>query len=102
VLERLGELRAAVDGHRKVYMRYHGYEADETERVVRPLGLFFWGYGWALVGWCELREGFRQFRLDRVVEQRVLGETFVEEPGKTLEDFYREVESDVKNEGRGS
>jgi predicted DNA-binding transcriptional regulator YafY len=96
VLERLGELRAAVDGHCKVYMRYRGYEAEETERVVRPLGLFFWGYGWALVAWCELRVGFRQFRLDRVIELRVLEETFAEEPGKTLDDFYAEVENEGK------
>ena len=96
VLERLGELRAAVDGHCKVYMRYQGYEAEETERVVRPLGLFFWGYGWALVAWCEMRVGFRQFRLDRVVELKVLEETFEVEAGKTLEDFYAEVEAEEK------
>lgn len=94
VLERLGELRSAVDAHRKVYLRYRGFEAEETQRTVRPLGLFFWGYGWTLVAWCELRAGFRHFRLDRIVQQRLLEERFTDEPGKTLEDFYRELENE--------
>ncbi|MGE0059944.1 MAG: helix-turn-helix transcriptional regulator, partial [Dehalococcoidia bacterium] len=64
----------------------------ETERVVRPLGLFFWGFGWSLVGWCELRQGLRQFRLDRVLTQKILDDTFEEEDGKRLDDFYAEIE----------
>ncbi|MGE0685761.1 MAG: helix-turn-helix transcriptional regulator, partial [Dehalococcoidia bacterium] len=92
VLEHLGGLRSAVDGRRKVFFRYRDTGGVETERVVRPLGLFFWGYGWSLVGWCELRQGFRQFRLDRVLTQKILDDTFEEEDGKRLEDFYAEIE----------
>jgi len=97
VLERLGELRAALDGHYKVFLHYRDTDGVETERVVRPLGLFFWGYGWALVAWCELRVGFRQFRLDRVVALKVLGERFEEERGKTLDDFYAAIEAEHRD-----
>lgn len=58
---------------------------------MRPLGLFFWGSTWSLSAWCELRDNFRSFRLDRVVELRVLEARFVDEPGKLLDDlFHRE------------
>jgi predicted DNA-binding transcriptional regulator YafY len=100
VLERLGELRAAVDGRRKAALCYRDTEGVETQRTVRPLGLFFWGYGWSLVAWCELRDGFRQFRLDRVVNLQVLNDTFEEEPGKRLDDFYAEIERE--SEGRAN
>lgn len=58
-----------------------------TERTVRPLGVFFWGRTWTLAAWCELRNDFRNFRLDRAAESTVLDQTFEEEPGKTLRDL---------------
>lgn len=34
--------------------------------MIRPLILYFWGKTWTLGAWCELREGFRSFRVDRM------------------------------------
>ncbi|WED27232.1 HTH domain-containing protein [Vibrio sp. DW001] len=41
-------------------------EETQTQRAIRPLGLAFWGNGWTLASWCEIREDFRVFRLDRI------------------------------------
>ncbi len=98
VVEGLATLRGAIDGSRKTWLCYVDAERGRTERVVRPLGLFFWGSTWSLEAWCELRADFRSFRLDRVAELRVLEETFAEEPGRTLSDFFRMMEAE---EGHG-
>ncbi|MBK9573277.1 MAG: WYL domain-containing protein [Rhodoferax sp.] len=37
-----------------------------SQRSVRPLGCFYWGKVWTLAAWCEMRHGFRSFRLDRM------------------------------------
>jgi predicted DNA-binding transcriptional regulator YafY len=42
---------------------------------------------WLLIAWCELRDDFRAFRLDRMREMTVLEARFAEERGKTLHDF---------------
>ncbi len=94
VLARLGEYRKAVEDRRKVWLNYRDAEEAETERVVRPLGLFFWGSTWTLTAWCELRTDFRDFRLDRVVESQVLDDRFQEESGRTLEDFFKAMASE--------
>ena len=94
VARRLGEYRPAIDERKKIHMRYVDVKGAETERTVRPLGLFFWGSVWSLSAWCELREDFRDFRLDRVTESAVLDETFAVEPGKELEDFFRRLEEE--------
>jgi len=60
-----------------------------TERVVRPLACLFWGPVWTLAAWCELREDFRSFRVDRIEALTVLDERFRDEPGKTLSDLQR-------------
>ena len=58
-----------------------------TERTVRPLGVFFWGRTWTLAAWCELRNDFRNFRLDRASDSTLLDDRFDDEPGKTLRDL---------------
>ena len=92
VMSALASLRAAIDVHQKAWMSYTAGEGDQTQRTVRPLGLFFWGYTWSLTAWCELRDDFRSFRLDRMDELRLLDERFVEEPGKTLDDYFRKMD----------
>jgi predicted DNA-binding transcriptional regulator YafY len=83
----LTTVREALSGRRKLRMKYVGPTGDGTERTVRPLGVFFWGRTWTLAAWCELRNDFRNFRLDRAHELVTLDQTFEEEPGKTLRDL---------------
>ncbi len=85
----LDELDLAIRGRRRLDAVYEALDGTRTERVLRPLGLYFWGKVWTLAAWCELREDFRSFRADRL---SVLGELevgFREEPGRTLKDFLR-------------
>ncbi|WP_428266417.1 helix-turn-helix transcriptional regulator [Haliangium sp.] len=87
----LGRLRRAVDERRKVRLSYRDGADAITTRVVRPLGLYFWGKVWTLAAWCELRTGFRVFRIDRIEAAEPCDETFALEPPVTLEDFVREI-----------
>ena len=93
VRTRIDEIERAVEDRRRLILAYADAEAQRTERVVRPLGLWFWGKVWTLVGWCELRDDFRMFRLDRIIALETNGEAFKPERGKTLADFYRMMEA---------
>ena len=92
VRERIDELERAAERRRRLALSYRDASARATERIVRPLGLWFWGKVWTLVAWCELRDDFRMFRLDRIDRMIDTGETFRPERGKTLADFYRGME----------
>ncbi|SUW23000.1 transcriptional regulator [Brucella abortus] len=50
-----------------------------------------------MIGWCELRNAFRTFRTDRIVEASDAGRLFRAERGKTLADFYRLMEMSEYN-----
>jgi predicted DNA-binding transcriptional regulator YafY len=69
---------------------YFDVEGKASRRHVRPLGLWYWGKVWTLVGWCELRDDFRVFRIDRIQSAGPTGTVFKPERGKLLADFYRE------------
>jgi predicted DNA-binding transcriptional regulator YafY len=84
-------IRSAMGDRTKLRLRYQDEKGEESERVVRPLGAFFWGKSWTLGAWCELRNDFRNFRLDRIVELASTGETFEDEPGRRLRDYLRQI-----------
>ncbi len=84
---RFGEVRRAVDERRKLEFAYRDRQGEASRRLVRPLGLYFWGNAWTTAAWCELRQSFRNFRVDRMAELVVREETFVIAPPITLEDF---------------
>jgi len=85
-------MERAVEQRRVLKLDYRDELGRVTERDVRPLGLWFWGEVWTLVGWCELRDDFRTFRIDRIAVMQDSGRTFRPERGKQLADFYRRME----------
>ncbi len=94
VRERLERLRGAIEMRRKLRLAYRDEAGRDSERTVRPLGCFFWGAVWTLGAWCEHRDDFRSFRVDRIVALTMLEEPFRDESGKTLADFQRAYEGE--------
>ena len=90
----LDRLHAACTEQRVTRLAYTDEAARETERMVHPLGLYFWGNRWTLVAWCLIRDDFRHFRLDRMREVIVRNETFPHRRGQTLRDFLRKVQKE--------
>jgi predicted DNA-binding transcriptional regulator YafY len=82
--------QSAVEARRVLELSYADVENNQTRRCVRPLGLWYWGKVWTLVGWCEMRTDFRVFRIDRIASAGPTGMSFKPERGKMLADFYRE------------
>ena len=91
---RLETLRIAAEGRHLVRIAYVDLQERRSERAIRPLGCFYWSAVWTLAAWCETRNGFRNFRVDRIERLDVLDERFRDEPGKTLADLFRLVENE--------
>jgi predicted DNA-binding transcriptional regulator YafY len=89
--ERLRVLREATEARRVVQLDYESLQGAASQRRVRPLGVFYWDHVWTLASWCELRRDFRNFRVDHIRGLHDTGESFRDEPGKTLADLLRLV-----------
>jgi len=85
----LARLRGAIRARRKVRFRYRDEKGAETARTVRPLALWFYGPVWLTGAWCELRNDFRFFRLERMTAVEFLDATFPAEAGRTAADLVR-------------
>ncbi|MDN2567246.1 YafY family transcriptional regulator [Aquibium sp. A9E412] len=91
--ETIDALERAVEARRVLDIGYRDEAGRQTQRAVRPLGLWFWGKVWTLVAWCELRDDFRTFRIDRIAAVAEAGRVFRPERGQRLADFYRRMEA---------
>lgn len=87
--ERLQRLREAIQRRTVVSLDYLDAGEQRSERPVWPLGCFFWGKVWTLAAWCELRQDFRSFRVDRIQALRSLERRYPQAPGRTLADLLR-------------
>ena len=96
-LQLLQTLREAVNARRKLRFSYVDLSGKQSQRVVRPLGCFFWGKVWTLAAWCESRQDFRSFRIDRIEALALLDERFRDEPDKTLAQLLRKVGANINN-----
>jgi predicted DNA-binding transcriptional regulator YafY len=78
--------------------------ADETsERDIRPLQTEYWGRVWTCSAWCEMRQGFRSFRIDRMEACIEAGRRFdPAERGKTIEEYLAHVAEQMDRENHGS
>lgn len=89
--EMLGSVRDAINSRKRLFLSYCDAEGTPTERIVWPLTLVYWGYSWAVGAWCELRQDFRNFRVDRIAEANVLGSQYPDQAGKRLQDYFENV-----------
>lgn len=85
-------LRTAIKQQCKTRFDYRREDSQKSSRTVHPLGLFYWGKVWTLVAWCELRDSFRHFRLDRMSNITSLEEHYDVVEGRTLQDFLAQCE----------
>ncbi len=83
----MADIRFATDNQRKVNLLYKRADGKSSDRVIWPLGLFFWGSTWTIGAWCEKRENFRVFRLDRIKKLYVLDKHYPQKKGRMLKDL---------------
>lgn len=87
----MADLRIALRERRKFALSYTDEAGARSTRLIWPLGLFHWGRVWTLVAWCELRDDFRHFRVDRMRDWSLSPETFTVLPGRSLDDYMETV-----------
>ena len=89
--EYMPTLRGAIRAQYKVQIDYKNEADKQSVRIIRPLQLEYWGRVWTLTSWCELRNGFRVFRVDRMQDVAVLPTPFGDDVGKTLSDYLLQL-----------
>ena len=83
----LPQVRRAVAERQVVEIDYHSLQGERSNRTIWPLQTEFWGRVWTCPAWCELRQAFRVFRVDRIESCQPAGRVFPDEDGRRYADY---------------
>jgi predicted DNA-binding transcriptional regulator YafY len=84
-------VRKALAEERKFRFAYADKEGRPSDRIVWPVAVGFFDSSRMLAAWCETREAFRHFRLDRMTAVVALDER-LPKPRRTLLRDWRRAE----------
>lgn len=85
----LVDLQKALGDKKVIQIRYQSGEDAVTERTLEPIGLCHYGQAWHLIGWCHLRNGYRDFRVSRIQQLQILDKTFEPETHPSLQEYMQ-------------
>ena len=80
-------IRRAIRERNVLQLQYKDAEGSLSKRRVRPLAIWAFTEGWLFAGWCEFREDFRAFRLDRISLLEEAGDRFEDDPNQNLQAY---------------
>lgn len=87
----MAQIRNCIREEHKISVGYLDLKGRITERVIWPVAVAFFAESTLVAAWCELRNDFRHFRIDRIKEMRVLDEKFNGGGGRLLQSWEQQV-----------
>jgi predicted DNA-binding transcriptional regulator YafY len=72
----LAPIRAAIRSQCKMALTYGDAKGVVTERTIWPFGVGYFDQARVVMAWCELRQGFRHFRADRIAACQALEQRY--------------------------
>jgi len=83
------EIQRAVAKKQILKIDYCNATGEVTQRLVEPAGIFYYSLAWHLIGWCQLRNGYRDFRSDRIKNLLNTGQVFKKHSDVSLKEYLQ-------------
>ncbi len=83
------EIQRAVAKKLVLKIDYCSSTGEVSQRLVEPAGIFFYSLAWHLIGWCRLRNGYRDFRADRIKNLVTTDEKFEARSTVSLKEYFQ-------------
>src|ERR671912_2246897 len=87
--EYLSVLQEAISAMAIIMFDYKNTKNESSQRKVEPIGLIFYAMGWHLIGWCYLREDYRDFKVSRILKLQVSSLPFKKTDHVSVNDYMK-------------
>ncbi|TSJ42313.1 helix-turn-helix transcriptional regulator [Fluviicola chungangensis] len=64
--EYLAQIQHAITEQTQIKITYQSLKDERLERIIEPIGLVFYAFSWHLIGYCQLRKDYRDFKVERI------------------------------------
>lgn len=86
-------LRHATRNEQVLEFDYSDVEDNRTLRTVQPLAIVFFDRSLVVMAWCELRQDYRSFRIDRINRMTITDRSFRPRRVSMLREYLDRVEN---------
>ena len=83
----LSDIKLAIKQQNKAEIHYTDAKDQVSERIVWPMLIGLFEQHYVLVAWCETRSAYRNFRLDRITEWKMLEEKYQRQRHDLIKDW---------------
>lgn len=87
----LTEIQRALAKKQVLIIDYSNSKEEVTKREVEPIGIFYYSMTWHLIGWCRLRNDYRDFRSDRIKHLESSSQTFESRNLMSLQEYFNTI-----------
>lgn len=93
----LSAVQLAMTNFYTLFIKYEKVHTGEiSEREIEPAAIYSYDEVWIVIAWCKLRNDYRSFRLDKILEQKVLNKKFVDRKFD-LGKYFKDCPFDLKD-----
>lgn len=75
----LQDLFKSIASRQLLKMHYQKADGTNSERILEPIGCYHFTNNWYLVAFCQLKKGYRTFKINRIVSLQVMDQNFTTE-----------------------
>lgn len=85
----LSELQNAISSKSIIAIAYKNNKEEISKREVEPIGLIFYAFSWHLIGWCHLRNEYRDFKINHILSIRTTPDPFKKTEHISINDYMK-------------
>lgn len=92
-------LRREIKNEVMIEITYADKNAKNTKRTIKPLSIVFMETALMVLAWCELRNDYRAFRVDRISSVAITDKSFRPNRVPLLREYLKQLNAELKNNG---
>jgi len=86
-------IQSAITNQSLISLEYRAlYNSKLTIREVEPMAIYHTQDNWIMIAWCQMREAYRDFRLDRIEKLTIKSQRFTEREFDLMTYFKSKLE----------
>ncbi len=86
------KIQKAIPDQKKLQIDYYSFYSEEnTTRLINPIGLYYYSNSWHLIAFCNLRNDYRDFKVERIQKIIKINDPFLISKYNSLEEYIKKV-----------
>lgn len=93
-VEYLTLLQNAIAEKNIISIKYKNNKEEISERRLEPIGLIFYAFSWHLIGFCHLRNAYRDFKVNNILQLNCSSLPFTKQDHISINDYMKQLPVD--------